>query len=256
LMAPAAERAEKPPDSSDFTQRGEAVKKWDWLRVETAKTLENQRSRRCLSQFFHSLGVRLVMRAKCVNAGFWQSEDSGNPLIASIDKPFRVRITRRKHVAIAEIHRLRNSMFTKTTRSAIRMATHLGMVGSSEPVSPRALAEQLGESPTYLAKVARHLVKAGILRAHRGVAGGVVLGRNPRDITLLAIVEACQGTILGDFCEEADDLAKTCAFHQACAELHESIVGVLSKWTLAQFIERPRPIGMLGKQIPCWLEKP
>jgi hypothetical protein len=33
------------------------VKKWDWLRAETAKTLENRRSRRCLSQFFHSLGV-------------------------------------------------------------------------------------------------------------------------------------------------------------------------------------------------------
>jgi hypothetical protein len=31
------------------------VKKWDWLRAETAKTPENQRSRRCLSQFFRSL---------------------------------------------------------------------------------------------------------------------------------------------------------------------------------------------------------
>jgi hypothetical protein len=35
---------------------GEAVKKWDWLRAGMAKTLENQRSRRCLSQFIHSLG--------------------------------------------------------------------------------------------------------------------------------------------------------------------------------------------------------
>ena len=33
------------------------MKKWDWLRAETAKTLENQRSRRCLYQFFHSLGA-------------------------------------------------------------------------------------------------------------------------------------------------------------------------------------------------------
>ena len=35
----------------------EAVKKWDWLRAETAKTLENQPSQGCLSQFLHSLGV-------------------------------------------------------------------------------------------------------------------------------------------------------------------------------------------------------
>ena len=40
--------------------RGEAVKKWDWLRAETAKTLEDQRSRRCLSQCFHSLGERIT----------------------------------------------------------------------------------------------------------------------------------------------------------------------------------------------------
>jgi Rrf2 family protein len=145
-------------------------------------------------------------------------------------------------------------MLTKTTRSAIRLLTHLGLRGDTEPLSPRVLAEQLGESPTYLGKVANHLVKAGILRSHRGVAGGVVMARPPENISLLAIVEACQGTILGDFCEEADDLAKTCAFHQACAELHQAIVSTLSKWTLAQFLEQPRPIGMTGKQIPCWLE--
>jgi Rrf2 family protein len=145
-------------------------------------------------------------------------------------------------------------MFTKTTRSAIRLLTHLGIQGRSEPVSPRVLAEQLGESPTYLAKVARDLTKTGILRSHRGVAGGVVLGADPAAITLLSVVEACQGTVLGDFCEEAEDLPQTCAFHQACAELHRAIVDILSKWTLAQFIQHPRPIGMLDKQIPCWLQ--
>jgi hypothetical protein len=37
----------------------EAVKKWDWLRAETAKTPENQRSRRCLSQFFQRSAILL-----------------------------------------------------------------------------------------------------------------------------------------------------------------------------------------------------
>jgi hypothetical protein len=39
-----------------YNEHGEAAKKWAWLRAETAKTLENQQSRRCLSQFLHSLG--------------------------------------------------------------------------------------------------------------------------------------------------------------------------------------------------------
>lgn len=145
-------------------------------------------------------------------------------------------------------------MLTKTSRSAVRLLTYLALQPDAQPLSPRHLAEQLGESPTYLAKVARRLVRAGLLRAHRGVTGGVVLRRPPAEITLLAIVEACQGTILGDFCEDAADLAKTCALHQACAELHQAIVAVLSRWTLAQFAQQPRPRGLLAKRIPCWLE--
>ena len=116
------------------------------------------------------------------------------------------------------------------------------------------MAEQLGESPTYLAKVLRQLVKVGILRAHRGVAGGVTLNRPPEDVTLLAIMEACQGAFLTDFCQDASELTKTCAFHQAAAELHATIVSVLSRWTLAHLLARPGPDASLGKQIQCTLE--
>ena len=146
-------------------------------------------------------------------------------------------------------------MLNKTSLSAIRALTYLGLHGSDGPVSPRQIAGQLGESPTYLAKVARHLAKAGILRTYRGATGGVTLNRPPETVTLLAIVEACQGTILKNFCTETDELASTCAFHQAAAELHQAIVGVLSRWTLAQLIERPRPTGSLANgHIQCWLE--
>lgn len=145
-------------------------------------------------------------------------------------------------------------MFTKTSVSAIRTLTYLGLHDTGEPVSPRRVAEQLGESPTYLAKVTRHLVRAGILRAHRGVGGGVTLARPPEQITMLTIVEACQGAILGSFCEEAEDLSKTCAFHQAAAELHRAIVEVLSRWTLAELLLKPRPSPELAKHVRCWLE--
>ncbi len=145
-------------------------------------------------------------------------------------------------------------MFTKTSISAIRALTYLGLNSTGQPISPRHMAERLGESPTYLAKVVRHLVKAGILRAHRGVAGGVTLNRPPDQISLLSIAEACQGAILGDFCQDAEELEKTCAFHQAAAELHGAIVGVLSRWTLADLLQKPCPSEMDGSQIQCLLE--
>jgi len=145
-------------------------------------------------------------------------------------------------------------MLTKTSVSAIRALLHLGLNATGGPISPRLIAKQLGESPSYLAKVARQLAKAGILRAHRGVSGGVTLNLPPEEITLLAIVEACQGAILADFCEEGADLAKTCAFHQAAAELHDATVRVLSRWTLAELLENPRPSKTLRKAVRCWLE--
>jgi SAM-dependent methyltransferase len=46
-----------PAFSGQRVGSGEAVKKWDRLRAEAAKTLENHRSRRCLSESFHSLGT-------------------------------------------------------------------------------------------------------------------------------------------------------------------------------------------------------
>ena len=101
-------------------------------------------------------------------------------------------------------------MFTKTTLSAMRTLVYLGLSRREEPISPRHIAETLGESPTYLAKVVRYLVKPGILRARRGVTGGVVLNRLPGEITLQSVVEACQGAILGDFCSEAPELAEAC----------------------------------------------
>lgn len=142
-------------------------------------------------------------------------------------------------------------MLTKTSLSAIRTLTFLGLHPDDQPCSPRAIAQQLGESPTYLAKVVRHLVRAGILKARRGITGGVVLGRDPHGVTLLAIVEACQGKVLGDFCSETDDVAHICGLHRAGAELHNAIVGILSRWTLADLLACPGPKKKLA--APCWL---
>ncbi len=42
-------------------------------------------------------------------------------------------------------------------------------------------------------------------------------------------------------CDASDpaDLPHACAFHEAGFELHQAIVGVLSRWTLARLLEKP-----------------
>lgn len=98
-----------------------------------------------------------------------------------------------------------------------------------------------------MAKVLRALVKSGILRAEHGSKGGVVFNRPPSEITLLAIVEACQGMIVGNYCQDASNLGTTCAFHRASVELRGAIVKVLSRWTLEHLAASPRPT----KEMRC-----
>jgi Rrf2 family protein len=142
-------------------------------------------------------------------------------------------------------------MLTKTSLLATRALLCLVECDPRAVTSPRRIAGQLGASQTYMAKVLRSLVKAGILRAEHGVRGGVLLNRRPGDITLLAIVEACQGAIVGSFCQDVADLHTTCAFHRATAELQQSIVNVLSRWSLEQLAASPRPAKRLPSGMHC-----
>ena len=142
-------------------------------------------------------------------------------------------------------------MLTKTSETALQALALVAAHGDEVPLTPRHIAEQLGTSPTYMAKIASLLVKAGILHAQRGAKGGVTLARPPEAVTLLEVVEACQGRILGDYCVEADTPELVCTFHKAMIELHQAIVGALERWTLAQILEKPMPDPPLLGRVPC-----
>jgi Rrf2 family protein len=130
-------------------------------------------------------------------------------------------------------------MVSKTTISAIRALLYLTRCSGSAAISPRRVAAAIGESPSYLSKITRELVKAGILRAEKGAKGGVRLSRAPSQISLLSIVEACQGTMLGNYCQAQCEPADLCSWHHAASELQGAVVGVLSRWNLEQLSEKP-----------------
>ncbi len=157
-------------------------------------------------------------------------------------------------------------MLTQTSETAIRALIYLALANPEQPMTPREIAEHLSTSPSYMAKITHHLVRANLLRSQRGASGGVLLERDPRTITLLAIVEACQGLLVGNYCEEIEGhMEPVCAFHQAMKEAHLALVSVLSRWTLADLVRQPGPtdkskidharckmgfIGLDGKVLP------
>ncbi|MCS6771238.1 MAG: Rrf2 family transcriptional regulator [Kiritimatiellae bacterium] len=132
-------------------------------------------------------------------------------------------------------------LMTKTTELGLQSVLYMAQQPEGHRVNPQEVAERLEESPSYLAKVFRQLALAGIIRAHRGASGGFELARAPSDITLLDVVEACQGAVRGNYCAEVppERVPLMCGWHQAMWELKESCRAVLSRWTIARILERP-----------------
>jgi Rrf2 family protein len=147
-------------------------------------------------------------------------------------------------------------MITKTSLLATRALLYLVKDNQNGAISPRNIALQLGESQSYMAKVLRSLVKAGILRSEHGSRGGVLLNRSQSEITLLSIVEACQGAIAESYCQDIEDLESTCAFHHAAVELRNSIMSVLGRWTLKELAASPRPTRRLPGRVHCVMAAP
>jgi Rrf2 family protein len=144
-------------------------------------------------------------------------------------------------------------MLSQTSELGIQILLYLILAKPTEPVPPKLIADKLGASQTYAAKVAAQLARAGIIKAVRGAHGGLELERDPAGISLQEVVEACQGKILADYCAPFDNLDLVCSFHHSMHELHQAITGVLDKWTMADLAEKPCPDKSIRRKVSCKL---
>lgn len=146
-------------------------------------------------------------------------------------------------------------MLNRTTLLAVRSLVLMGLESPDRPLTPRQLATRIDCSESYLAKTLGSLVKAGILRSVKGSHGGCLLALPPEQITLLSIVEACQGLLIDVYCQEfLHTHPGICAFHRAMSEVHLLATGALSKWTLADLLAEPVSTGAPEGCASCRME--
>jgi Rrf2 family iron-sulfur cluster assembly transcriptional regulator len=89
------------------------------------------------------------------------------------------------------------------SRALLSLALHADVEG---PTSVRDIAERTGLPQPYLEQILLALKGAGLVRSKRGVGGGYVLARDPREILLSEILMAVDGPIVaGDFGEPHTD---------------------------------------------------
>jgi Rrf2 family protein len=99
----------------------------------------------------------------------------------------------------------------------------------------RTIAEHLGASPTYLAKVLQNLCKSNLLYSFRGKQGGFCLRERGEKINLMQIVLITEGSGFTEDCvlgfKVCSDKAP-CLMHAEWAPIRQEIVKLLRGQTL------------------------
>jgi Rrf2 family protein len=102
---------------------------------------------------------------------------------------------------------------TRRTDYAIHLIADL----SKQPESClglRSLAEQHGVTYAFARTVQQGLLRAGIIKANRGINGGIKLGRPLNEITVLQVFEAAQNPLTVTF--STDDISWCGCEGEAC----------------------------------------
>jgi len=86
-------------------------------------------------------------------------------------------------------------MFSQTTHYALRAMTFLADLarknqGNGAAASSELISAEMQVPRSYLSKIMRDLVLAGLVDSQRGPNGGFVLGRSADQITILDVVNA------------------------------------------------------------------
>lgn len=111
---------------------------------------------------------------------------------------------------------------------------------TERPVSTRDLARVSGLPPPTVAKVLKRLVRATLLKSHRGAQGGYVLARSPSGIRVSDVIEAFDGPVALTRCttrtprgeEVRCKLMARCPTQAAWAPVNKAINSALADLTL------------------------
>ncbi|HEY5730940.1 MAG TPA: Rrf2 family transcriptional regulator [Anaerolineales bacterium] len=131
---------------------------------------------------------------------------------------------------------------TRQADYAVRAVLHLARVGNAERSATSMIAKEQNIPPSFLAKIISQLSIAGLLHTSRGARGGVTLAREPKDITLLEVVEAIDGPIQLNECVGNDG---ACTFDENCpikpvwCDAQDELVGRLKNTNFQQMLVQP-----------------
>ncbi|MEY4191275.1 MAG: hypothetical protein RIR17_2011 [Planctomycetota bacterium] len=136
-------------------------------------------------------------------------------------------------------------MFSQTVEYALRAVVYLAGKSPSPAICEEIAAATKVPRP-YMAKVLLGLVRSKVLHSQRGLGGGVSLQRNPREVTILEVVNAVDPILRITKCplDLASHGVNLCPLHKRMDEALAKIEETFQKTTLDEVLAKP------GESIP------
>ncbi len=119
---------------------------------------------------------------------------------------------------------------TKAGEYGLRAVRYLVEKGDENRISIGDISENKNIPEPFLRKLFKPLVQQGIIFSTRGVSGGVRLARDPKEITVLEVVEALEGPLALNECllEDAScEFLSECGMHDVWDEAQAAMAKVL-----------------------------
>jgi len=130
---------------------------------------------------------------------------------------------------------------TRQADYAVRAVLYLARLESNQRAATSQIAQEQHIPPSFLAKIISQLSIAGLLHTSRGARGGVTLAREPKEITLLEVIEAIDGPIMLNECVSENSI---CTFDDECplrpvwCDAQEELVSRLKNTNFQHLLEQ------------------
>ncbi len=128
---------------------------------------------------------------------------------------------------------------TRASDYALRLMSNLAKEEAEHPLSTRHMAEKIQIPKSFLGNIVQKLSASNLVRTVKGARGGLILGRNPEEISVLDILEAIDGAIQLTHCQQETGCKHSgyCNVKPLMDRISGQLEETLGKTTLRDLIE-------------------
>jgi Rrf2 family protein len=104
------------------------------------------------------------------------------------------------------------------------------------------IAKRQGVPRKFLEKIFQDLLRKGLIKSKRGVAGGYMLARPAESITFYQVIEALEGPIAVNACMDEHsscDQLPRCTMVGVWSQVQQKVVEIFAQTTLADLRQKP-----------------